>query len=75
MYVRVLIQSVHVRALWKDPSFKAGERAAYYVRVIENPTCRWSSYEANRAGVERHPDRPETIQERAWSSPIWTAPK
>ena len=64
-----------LRALWKDPSFKAGERAAYYVRVIENPTCRWSSYEANRAGVERHPDRPETIQERAWSSPIWTAPK
>lgn len=63
-----------LKAMWQDPDYKASMRAAYYVRVLENPTCRWSSYEADRAGVERHPDRPETIKERAWSSPIWTQP-
>jgi len=57
-------------ALWRDPEFKAAQRAFYYARAIENPTCRWSTWDANRAGVPPRPDLPTTIQERAWSSPI-----
>ena len=44
------------------------------VRVLENPTCRGSTWDAIRAGVEPRPDLHATIQERAWSSPIWTVP-
>jgi hypothetical protein len=61
-------------ALWHDPAFKAEQRAFYYARVIENPTCRWSTWDANRAGVAPRPDLPATIQERAWSSPIHYLP-
>jgi len=57
--------------LWRDPTFAAGQRAFYYVRVLENPTCRWSTWDAVRAGVPPREDLPTTIQERAWSSPIW----
>ena len=60
--------------MWTDPSFAPGQRALYYVRVLENPTCRWSTWDAVRAGVEPAPGLPETIQERAWSSPIWYVP-
>ena len=58
-------------ALWEDPTFVAGQRALYYVRVLENPTCRWSTWDAVRAGVAPNPALHATIQERAWSSPIW----
>jgi hypothetical protein len=44
------------------------------VRVLENPTCRWSTWDALRAGVERRSDLPATVVERAWSSPIWYRP-
>ncbi|MGA0796494.1 MAG: DUF3604 domain-containing protein [Pseudomonadales bacterium] len=57
--------------LWQDPDFTAGQRAFYYVRVLENPSCRWSTWDAVRAGVAPRPDLETTIQERAWSSPIW----
>ena len=60
--------------LWSDPGFDAGERALYYLRVLENPTCRWSTWDAIRSGVEPRPDLHATIQERAWSSPIWYVP-
>ena len=56
--------------LWQDPEFEPGQEAFYYVRVLENPTCRWSTWEALRAGAEPRSDLPATIQERAWSSPI-----
>ena len=62
-----------LKAVWTDPNFIAGESAAYYVRVLENPTCRWSTWDALKAGSEFHPDLPTTIKERAWSSPIWTS--
>lgn len=61
-------------ALWRDPEFKAEQRAFYYARAIENPTCRWSTWDANRAGVAPRPDLPTTIQERVWSSPIHYVP-
>ena len=62
-----------LKAVWTDPDYTAGESAAYYVRVLENPTCRWSTWDALKAGTEFHPDLPATIKERAWSSPIWTS--
>ena len=60
--------------LWHDPEFRPDQAAFYYARVIENPTCRWSTWDAARAGVAPRPDLPTTIQERAWSSPIHYSP-
>ena len=62
--------SAQLSALWHDPQFNAQQRAFYYARVLENPTCRWSTWDANRAGVAPRPDLATTLQERAWSSPI-----
>lgn len=67
--------SGQLSALWHDPEFRPEQRAFYYARVIENPTCRWSTWDAIRAGVQPRPDLPRTIQERAWSSPIHYIPK
>ena len=60
-----------LRANWRDADARPGERAAYYVRVLERPKCRWSTWDAVRAGTEPSPALPATIQDRAWSSPIW----
>jgi hypothetical protein len=62
-------------AAWRDPAFDASQGAFYYVRAIQNPTCRWSTYDAIRLGVEPDPRVPATIRERAWSSPIWIDPE
>jgi hypothetical protein len=62
--------SAQLAALWQDPSFQADQRAFYYARVLENPTCRWSTWDALRAGVAPRADLATTLQERAWSSPI-----
>jgi hypothetical protein len=59
---------------WTDPDFKASDRAFYYARVFENPTCRWSTYDAMASKTKLPDDLPRTIQERAWSSPIWYTP-
>jgi hypothetical protein len=66
--------AAELSALWSDPAFDAAQRAFYYVRVLENPTCRWSTWDAIRSGSALRPGLPVTIQERAWSSPIWFAP-
>jgi len=58
-------------AAWQDEDFDASQGAFYYVRAIQNPTCRWSTYDAIRLGREPDPRVPATIRERAWSSPIW----
>jgi hypothetical protein len=63
-----------LRTVWRDPDHHSEQRAFYYARVLENPTCRWSTWDALRAGIEPRSDLPSTIQERAWSSPIWIAP-
>ncbi len=57
--------------LWQDPDYDADVDAFYYTRVLENPTCRWSTWDALREGVEPRADLHKTLQERAWSSPIW----
>jgi hypothetical protein len=48
--------------------------AFYYVRVLENPVCRWSTRDANRLGMKPLDIVPATIQERIWTSPIWYTP-
>jgi len=68
------IGDAQLRTLWRDPAFDSEQRAFYYARVLENPTCRWSTWDALRAGVEPRSDLAKTIQERAWSSPIWLNP-
>ena len=60
-----------LKTVWQDPEYKKGQQAFYYVRVLENPSCRWSTWDALRAGVPPRPDVEATIQERAYSSPIW----
>lgn len=59
---------------WTDPSFEANDHAFYYARVLEIPTPRWTTYEAVRNGLPLLPTVASTIQERAWTSPIWHRP-
>jgi len=60
--------------VWTDPDFDPGLRAAYYARVIEIPTPRWTAYEAKRFGVKMDSNVPMITQERAYTSPIWYQP-
>ena len=66
--------------VWRDPEFDASQRAVYYARVFENPSCRFSTRICNatekgqRPAACADPNIPTTIQDRAWTSPIWYTP-
>ena len=60
--------------VWTDPHFDPSQHAVYYVRVLEIPTPRWSTYDAKALGVEAPEGVDAAIQERAWTSPIWYTP-
>jgi hypothetical protein len=68
------VGAAELKTFWSDPTFKSEQRAFYYVRALENPTCRWSTWDAVRNNVEPRSDMPKTIQERVWSSPIHYIP-
>ncbi len=67
--------------VWSDPNFDPTQHAFYTVRVLENPTCRWNAWrcltlpEDQRPTSCTDPNVPKTIQERAWTSPIWYQPR
>ena len=60
-----------LQTTFTDPDFSPDQIAFYYVRVFENPSCRWTTALANEADVDQPTDLPATVQHRAWSSPIW----
>lgn len=61
-------------AHWRDPDFDAKERAFYYVRVLEIPTPRWTTYDAARFGTKLPTRVPATVQDRAYTSAVWYSP-
>ncbi|MCX2981987.1 DUF3604 domain-containing protein [Halieaceae bacterium IMCC14734] len=67
-------------SVWRDPDFDPAQRAVYYARVVENPSCRWSTWQCNAMPAAARPtscsdpEVPKFIQERAWTSPIWYNP-
>jgi hypothetical protein len=64
-----------LRTVWSDPDFNPGQRAFYYVRVLEIPTPRWVLFDALRYGAKLPADAQLKSQERAYTSPIWYHPK
>ncbi|HLF30946.1 MAG TPA: DUF3604 domain-containing protein [Xanthomonadales bacterium] len=60
--------------VWKDPDFDPTLSAFYYARVLEIPTPRWTAYDAKRFGVEPLEGTTMTLQERAYTSPVWYTP-
>jgi len=63
-----------LEAHWTDPDFDVTESAFYYVRVLEIPTPRWTTYDAVFFKIERPDNVPATLQDRAYTSPIWYTP-
>jgi hypothetical protein len=61
-------------AFWRDPEFDPAQHAFYYVRVVEIPTPRWTTFDAKVFGVDIREGAPTSIQERAYTSPIWYTP-
>jgi hypothetical protein len=69
------IGAAGLQAFWQDPDFDPSQRAFYYVRVLEIPTPRWTTFDAKIFGAKRPDDVPASIQERAYTSPIWYTPE
>ena len=68
------IGDTQLKAVWTDPDFDPSLHAVYYVRVLEIPTPRWSTYDAVKLGIDPPAVVSPTIQERAWASPVWYTP-
>jgi hypothetical protein len=69
-----IVGDAQLAAVWTDPDFDPSQRAFYYVRVLQIPTPRHTLYDAIALEIEHPEDPPPTIQERAYSSPIWYTP-
>ena len=72
--VKNSIGSPTLTAVWKDPTFNPKVPAVYYARVLEIPTARWTTHLAIANHLPIPKAAPATIQERAWTSPIWFTP-
>ncbi|WP_225867345.1 DUF3604 domain-containing protein [Cyanobium sp. NIES-981] len=68
------IGAPYLATAWTDPAFDPKQKAFYYVRVLEIPTPRWTTYDARFFGVALPKDVPASLQERAYTSPIWYSP-
>jgi hypothetical protein len=68
------IGDTQLSAVWTDPDFDPAQKAVYYVRVLEIPTPRWTTFDSVKSGLPIPDGIPTSIQERAWSSPIWYTP-
>ena len=66
--------AAELEATFTDPAFQPDQHAFYYVRVMENPSCRWTTWFANGAGIPPPGDVPLTVRNRGWSSPVWREP-
>ena len=60
--------------MWTDPEFDPSLHAFYYARVLEIPTPRWTTIQAHQLGIAPPDVVAATVQERAWTSPIWYTP-
>ncbi|HNN56583.1 MAG TPA: DUF3604 domain-containing protein, partial [Novosphingobium sp.] len=60
--------------VWSDPEFDPGQRAFYYVRVLEIPTPTWVDFDKVRFKLTLPPEIPLKGQERAYTSAIWYSP-
>ncbi|HEX8800971.1 MAG TPA: DUF3604 domain-containing protein, partial [Terriglobales bacterium] len=68
------VGSVELQTVWTDPEFDPSLHAFYYARVLEIPTPRWTTIQAHQLGIAPPDIVPPTVQERAWTSPIWYTP-